>query len=260
MSNELTIVESLTGGDLQTVRLSDRAAERVAEESVRFASLGANAKDQAERAVINTEETFGLAGDLVKSINANLKTIETTRKSITSPLDALKKQITGLFEIGDNALSEAKKILQTKQNVWLQAEDKRKREEARAAAQAAEEQALKLAQAQAALGDSKGADVVIEDAAKAVAKIEQSAKVSVQGSYGTTSSGTRVVTGSVTNATELLEKVLSAPDALLWAGLRIEDLVEFKQSGLNKLAKAIADRNLHIPGLSINDRLEARSR
>lgn len=223
-----------------------------------FTDAAERAAGQNARAVVDSEESCAKAGELVKAITTTLKDVEDTRKTYTVPLDAAKRQIMDVFEVPTGVLREAKNHLSAKQSVWMQAEQKRRNDEAIAQRQRAEEEARRQADALADAGDIEQAALAAEAADALASRPVEPTRTSYVGSYGTTTSGTRVVSGEVTSPREFLTALLSS--TLLGEVVGLSDIVEFKKSGINKLAKSLADRKAQIPGLSINDRMEARSR
>lgn len=224
----------------------------------KFCSLSFDASEQVPRVVISDQASLGRAGELVKAITTTVKDLETTRKSYTDPLDAAKASIMDLFREPKASLEAAKSSVVAKQNEWLQSEQKRLAAEAAENRRKAEEEARRQAEILADSGDIEEA-ALAADAAEALASRQvEPVRIRSTGGFGTTTSGTRVVTGEVTNAREFLTALLAS--TLLGDVVGLSDVVEFKKSGVNKLAKSLADKKSQIPGLTVSDRMEARSR
>lgn len=214
---------------------------------------------QAKRAVIDSEDKLGLGGELTKSITNRVKAIDEKRKEFTKPLDEAKASVMDAFRPAVDTLNEAKSIIKGKCDAYLQAEQRRRAEEAAAQRRAAEEEARKAAEAQLEEGDFEAAAEIVQQAAGVVEAI-QPEKVQATGLYGTSTSGTRVVSGEVTDLPAFVAFLFTPEGKLLSDTLGLGNLIEVKKSGVNKLARVAADKKLAVPGLSINDRLEARAR
>jgi hypothetical protein len=219
-----------------------------------------SALEQSQRAIIDSEDKLGRAGDLSKAITGQLKTLEESRKQLTAPLDEAKKSIMDAFAPAKANFETAKQALQLKSSEFLRNErERREREAAEERARIAAE-ARRIAEEAADDGDIVAASEVIEAAVVAERSV-QAAPVAARGGFGATVSGTRVVKGAVIRTEAFLRALLVDPAVReLSAGVGLDSIVEFKQSGLNKLAKAAADAKVSVDGLSISDTLEARSR
>jgi hypothetical protein len=206
---------------------------------------GENAMEQAESANISTEDSFGLAGDLVKAINAKLGEADKARKAITNPMDEAKKSIMKLFSVGIDKLEAAKAKLQKKQTDWAKAERARLDEIARKEQEAATQRALDLAAAQQSLGDNAGADQVMTEAADTIDKMGE-VKVSGRGMYGSSSGLRERFVGEVDNPRVFLAWLVTQQ-------YDISTIVDFRKSGLNALAKEFSEKKAAVPGLKIDN-------
>lgn len=202
---------------------------------------GENALEQAEAAVIDTEENFGLAGDLVKAINAKLGDADKARKAITRPMDAAKQSIAQLFSVGIDKLEKAKATLQVKQTVWGKAERARLDAIARQEQEAATQRALDLAAAQQSMGDNAGADQVMTEAAETIEKMGD-VKIAARGMYGSSSGMRGRWVANVDTPRAFLNWLIQQPYDL-------STIVEFKQAGLNSIAKEFGERRETVPGM-----------
>lgn len=206
---------------------------------------GENAMEQANGAEINTEDSFGLAGDLVKAINAKLNDADRARKAITGPMDSAKKAITQLFSVGIDKLEKAKETLQSKQTAWARAERARLDAIAKAEQDAATQRALDLAAAQQSMGDNAGADQVMTEAAETIEKMGD-VKVVGRGMYGSNSGLRSRFVGDVENARVFLAWLVTQQ-------YDISTIVDFRKSGLNALAKEFGEKSGTVPGLKIDN-------
>jgi hypothetical protein len=230
-----------------TKAISPAQTLKVSSYILNLTASGENALDQARNADINSEESFGLAGDLVKAINGKLTDAESERKVITKPMDDAKKGVMALFNAGIAKLTEAKEKLQTKQTEWAKAERLKKAAQAEIDRKAAEERALSLADAQLSMGDNAGADQVLTEAASTIDKMGDT-KVSVRGMYGSSSGLRGRYVGTVDSNRAFLAWLLTQQYDL-------SAIVEFKQSGLNGLAKEFGEKGVKgaIPGMKVEN-------
>lgn len=202
-----------------------------------------NALQQAESADINSEENFGLAGDLVKAIGVKLKEADASRKAVTKPMDDAKDAIMKLFKVGIDKLEAAKKLLGEKQTAWGRAERARLEAIAKKEQEEATQRALDLANAQQSMGDNAGADQVMTEAAATIEKMGE-VKVSGRGMYGSSSGMRSRFVGDVENPRLFLA----------WLATQqydIGEIVDFRKSGLNALAKQFGEKKEVVPGLKI---------
>jgi hypothetical protein len=211
----------------------------MAAEIVRFVTESNKALEQAERAVVNSQESAGKAADLLKAITSTLGTQDAARKVHTAPLDAFKAKVMKFYGLAQTNLELAKSILKDKASVYARAEQARLEREAANARKAAEEEATRMAEAQAALGDQEGADQILEEAAAHTTEV---AKFAAIGGYGG-SLGLRSNTkGSVTDNRAFLKFLVGFISEPAYAKF-IDDL-RFPQSAMNDLARAVLDPDL----------------
>lgn len=218
-----------------------------------------NALAQAQRAVINSEDKLGAAGELSKAITGRLKTLEEERKAFTVPLDEAKARIMEAFKPAKETFESAKDLLKVKSSEFLRKEQARRAAEAAAEQARIREEARKAAEEKASEGDLEAATGVLETAAEVAAKA-QPQKVLGVGGFGTKSSGQRVISGEVSNLKEFIKFLASPEGALLSDIIGLGTIIEAKKAGLNKLAKVAVDRKVEIPGLAVSDVEEARFR
>lgn len=207
----------------------------IAAEIVRFAQDGAKALDQAERAVIETQEAAGKAADLLKAIRATLNSQDAARKRYTGPLDDFKAKLMRLYAVGAGNLEAASDLLKQKAKVFLVREQDALRVEANAARLRQEEEALRLAAAQAALGDAAGAEQILAEASTRETEV---VKATSTGAYGATLGGRVTKRGSVTDNTLFLQDVVSSTHP---ACVKFIADLRFPQSALNDLARAVLE-------------------
>lgn len=199
----------------------------VAAELVRFAGDADKAEGIAERAVIEDEDSLGRGADVVKSITAVLKDLDAARMAQTKPLDTAKDKLMAFYGASRTRLMAAKTLLSTKMQTWQRAEQVRLEAAAAVARKAQEEEARKLAAAQAALGDAEGAEQILADAAA----IKQApVKATATGVYGASAGTTKRPVGKITNLRQFLA----------WAAKNgsseLLDAVTVGQAALNRLA------------------------
>ena len=197
------------------VAIGDEQTSKVAAYIQNLVAHGENALQQAEAAVIEDEENFGLAGDLVKAITGKINDADARRKAVTKPMDDAKDAVMKLFKVGVDKLTAAKKLLGEKQTAWGRKERERKDALARAEQEAATQRALDLAAAQQSMGDNAGADQVLAEAAETIQDMGDT-KVSARGMYGSTSGMRGRWVGSVESPRAFLLWMLLAPRSTIF--------------------------------------------
>ena len=220
----------------------------VAAELIRFRDEADKARQVAERAVLKTAQDAGNAADVLRAITTSLTRLETARKAKTEPLDKAKSQLMDLYRAAEKVYTEAKTTLQGKATVWRRAEEARLTKEAEDRRKARQEEAEKLAAAQAAMNDAAGAQQILEEAA---AVVEPAPRAGATGIYGSVLGSTSRNVGEVTDRIGFLTAVAVAyqnPDAD--RHLRaIAAAIEFPKSILNALAGAVnAGESFSPPG------------
>lgn len=226
----------------------------IAAEIVRFAQDGAKALDQAERAVIDTQEAAGKAADLLKAIRSALNTQDAARKKYTAPMDEFKAKMLRLYAIGAGNLEEASNLLKKKAKVFIEKEQAARQAEANAARLQQEEEALRLATVHVSMGDAAGAEQILAEAAALVTGV---VKATATGAYGATLGGRVSRRGTVLDNAAFLLDVVSSTDPICAAfisGLR------FPQSSLNELARAILDGAKPLAGFKAEEVTDISSR
>ena len=212
----------------------------VAAEIVRFVVDSCSALNQAERALVNDQESAGKAADLLKSITAAISAQEAARKIHTAPLDAFKAKLMKFYGVATANLEQARTLVKDKAITYARAEQERLEIEAADRARAAALETERLAQAQAALGDTDGAEQIREEAA---ARPSEVAKVSATGAYGATLGLRTQKRGTVTNNRAFLKFLVAFMDSEPTYGKFVDDL-RFPQSAMNDLARAVLDPDL----------------
>jgi hypothetical protein len=226
------------GGDVYDLVGAD-AAVLVAADLQQLTVNANSAHEQATKIVVASNDQLALAGDLLKAINAQIKKVETSRKSRTDKINAFKASFMNLFSAPDTKLAEAKALVNDKMNAWGRAEKARLQEEENRRRKESEERALALAAAQQAMGDTKGADQIMTEAVKVIESAPD-AKVVVRGDWGSTTSSRKVYSGEVTDIRAFLTWLLAQEKG------DISNVVDFKKSGLNAIAKSFEGKD--VPG------------
>lgn len=230
-------------------------AASVAAEIVRFHEAAEVAQDQAEVAEITDEETFGDGADVVKSINAQIKSADECRKSHTKAYDNAKETLMDLYGATVTRFTEAKEKLIGKMDVWQKAESKKRQDETVEKQRVAVAEAERLAKVQSALGDKEGAKEIrtaVETVTFAPAKIRS------VGGYGA-AAGTRARRfGTIVHKTVFINALLKRRETQITDAL---ESIVVPQTVLDSLARDILDGKLGaIPGFEANkeDKLDVR--
>lgn len=220
----------------------------VAAEVTQFAVAGVTALDQAKRAVIKTEADAGAAADMLRAIGKAATAQEAARKAKTAPADNYKQKLMDLYAVGKDTLAEAKKIFSDKLLAYQNEQAAIQRAEIAAREKLAQEEAARLAAAQAALGDDEGAEQILEEAAALPA---EQVKVTVSGTFSTAGQRVRRV-GTVTDTLAFLEALVANP---LEEGYGdIINSIEIGPARLNALAALVLDKTIQsIPGFNAEE-------
>lgn len=139
----------LTAGDLGT-------------QVVPFTTNANSLVEQAERAVIDSQDTFDMSVDFIKICGQQVNSAEEMRTAIVKPLNDHVKWINDQFKPIKTRIEEARGIMQRKALTWKQAEDKRVRDEAEAERKRQEDLALEQAAEAEAAGDEKLAEAIVD--------------------------------------------------------------------------------------------------
>lgn len=211
-------------------------------ELVEAAAFADQAEDQATRAVINDTDSFNRGADLQKIIRKNAAALDEKRKDRKRPIDAAAKRISDLYDSVKKRLDKSFETIQSKNTQWALAEEKRRREAAEAETKRIEAEALAAASATVAIGGGEAvvdADHIIDAALQHIKNTESATSVKGKGSYGATSGVRRIDTGVVTDPRAFLRAFLNRIQVP--GDVSLTDIIEFKQSGLNKLAATGCD-------------------
>ena len=99
---------------------------------------------RVEQFPIENDGQYAGAGMLLKSIKTSAATLDTKRKSITGPLDRVKKDIMDLFRPVVDAHAQAEKLLKNKMLGYQEEVERKQREEQAAANERARKEREKL--------------------------------------------------------------------------------------------------------------------
>ncbi len=209
----------------------------------------AKAEDTLDRVSVTDDDSCGRAMELVRSITQVVNTADTSRKSFTNPIKGVADYIKALFDAPIDRLSDVSKQVKAKVDVYVVAENKRKRERAAQDAREAEERALAAAAAAEKAGDTAGADSILTQASAVITSPEV-AKVKSTTVFGSTVYSKTNVIASITDKKLFLQWVLDEKNASFL------DQVDIQKSLVNKIAAASVDKDKQtvtkaVPGLSI---------
>jgi hypothetical protein len=243
MSTEVATIDRLNEGSGVQSWVSESVHDTLA-------SLNANAaemKRQAERAVVDSDETLAKAGDLYRVIRGQEKKAEDTRKKLIAPVKGWLDMVNALFKVSKADRDEAASLLKKKSDTYQRQREAEARAAAEAARKEAEERALRDAELAAKAGDVAGAEAILDIGGEAAAEFEKNAKPElVRGDYGSTVGTRKTVRGEVTDVKAFLRAIADdkVPD-LIWS-----ELLDFRKSGLNGLARLIVDTGAQIDGFA----------
>lgn len=203
---------------------------------------------QAERAVVNSDETLAKAGDLARIIRGQESKAEDSRKSLTAPVRDWVSKVNALFSVSKDRRAEAMKVLRKKTDAFQKERAEIARKAAEAARKEAEERALRDAELAQKAGDNAGAEAILELGGQAAETIEKTSKPElVRGDFGSTVGTRRVVKGEVEGVNDFLRAIADGK-AGNW-----QDLLTFRASGLNALAREIdSSDGPGVPGFKVS--------
>jgi len=220
-----------------------------------LAEFNANAQfllAQAQRAEVRDQGTLGRAGELARSARALAKEADDLRTKVVKPLNGLVKQVNELVKPITDTAAQAKSLIEGKQTAFIREEQKRAAAAAAAERKRIEDEALRLAESQAQLGDQAGADIIMESGAQAAESLKVE-RVKAIGDYGATVGSRRVVTGEVTAIRAFLKYIASDFE-------NPSGILEFKQAALNELARLLDRSGETVPGFNVKIEEKANNR
>jgi hypothetical protein len=212
-------------------------AERVTKVEIDLTAYQSAAEElvaQAERAEITDAESYAKGGDLIKIARTQSNKAEDQRKELVGPYNKLVKWINGAFKVPKDRFTDARSIVETKMMKWKRAEDARLKKEAEEERKRLEAEALERA---AAEKTEEAQDEVLDAAADAGEKVIDMAGVGLQrGNYGSSTGTKKRYNTEVVNLV-LFVTFLVTGGLLKKVGVELASIVEFKKSGMNRLAE-----------------------
>lgn len=235
----------------------------VAAVQAEIATISENAENllqQADRAVIDSEETLAAGGDLVKIARANSTKAEDLRKKIVNPANNFVRTVNAAFKQPKLLLDQAKSKLEKKMTAHMRAAEEEARRQAEEEKSIAEERALAAAEASAKAGDDVGAEVILDTVAEAVEDIKPE-RQRVHGNFGSTTSTRRVIFGKVLDTSKFLAWVAAETERGRLP-VPLSALIEIKPGALNNIARQLDERKTPdaIPGFSVDVQNKANVR
>lgn len=201
---------------------------------------------QAGRAEITDAELFASGGDLIKIAATHGNRVEDARKKLKAPFLAVGKFIDAQYNSVKSDYAKVRTTIEPKMLAWKRTEDERLRKIALAEAKAIEDAALEAAQA----STEEEQDEVMDVAAEAAEKTVETAGVGrTYGNFGSTTSGRKVYSTEVANTLLFLGALIDHVRDGNVRKIRIDDIVELRKGGLNKLAQDMLDKGVkRMPG------------
>ena len=194
-------------------------------------------EDQLTRVVIKDQQSYGLAGALAKEVSGLMKSADTLRMNIGKPLRDMTTELNKLFKIYTDRLDIVKEDLNAKSVVYGRVLAEEARIKATAERKRIEDEALALAAA--AIGIA-GAEEIMQAGVEVAAQV--SAKVELVEAYGVKTGLVKVKSGLVVDAVAFLKFLTVNPSV-------ISEVIDFKKSGLNRLAKDFESAALLVNGV-----------
>ncbi len=163
-------------------RLPEHPQDAVLSKVDGFKNIGEQLIAQAERAVIDSDESLAKGADLAKYAKLQLDKQEDARTALVKPLNDHVKFINAQFKPVTSAFEKAISTIKGKMSAYVEAREKRDRELMEAAKKAAEDMALDRAADLEAQGRAEEAKAVVAAAAELPEAAPKSA--AVRGSLG----------------------------------------------------------------------------
>jgi hypothetical protein len=231
----------------QIAALPTKRLETISVDLTGFSEAARSLVEQAERAVIDTADTYATGGDLIKIAATQAKKVDKMRTDLSGPFHAMWKFINGQFNTTKGEFDAVRKAIEPKMLAWKRAEDEKLRKAAEAEAKKLEEEALARA---AEEKTEEGQDAVMETAGEAAKEVVENAGVTLQrGNYGSSTGTAKKYSTSVINQTDFLRAVIQHIDDGNKRGIELGSLVDLRKGGLNQLAKdMIAQGVKKMPG------------
>ena len=197
---------------------------------IEYAAAASALQEQAERAVIDSEDMYTKGGDLIKVARSHAAKAEEVRKELKKPVLEVGKLIDGAFKPVAAQFDKVRTTIEKKMRVWKAEEDRKRREEAERRRQELEQEALE--KAERATGEDQ--DKILDVAAEAGQKVVDDSGVGTRrGMYGST--GTRKAYHTdVVNMHDFLAFLLKESAN---GNVELGAIIEFRKVGLNALAK-----------------------
>ena len=211
---------------------------------------------------IDSQETYELAADELKSIKAKAKSLEDQRTAITKPINDALRGINALFKGPTDFLTQAEKVIKVKMLDFTTAQERLAAEERRraeAAVRAEQERLAKEASAREAAAAEEAAKLIEQGDDEAAAEVQAQAAIEA----ATLSATAAVMTAPV--AAPAVAKVAGVSTRSVWKAECTDkaalvafiatnptflNLLDVNASALNQLAKAMKE-TLQLPGVRV---------
>lgn len=218
----------------ETVVTSTELIIATAELAIRvqdYKTKAENLLDQGKRAEINDQASFELAQRYLGVVGTIKDNLEQERVGLVDPAGSRVRFINAQYKVPRDMLEEGYELVRGKASVWEKSERRRIAADQERIQKTADDEALKAAEARENAGDTAGADAIIEMASQ-VHMPAPKLVVPRDELTGTKLKPRRVWEGKVGSVKEMC--------AAIARGDLPEDIVEFKKSRLNEIAKGWA--------------------
>lgn len=209
---------------------------------------------EARELVIDSDDMYEIAGELLTKIKGRQQALDKQRRSIVDPLNLAVKNTNALFKAPMDAAESAESVLKIGMAGWVRYKQEEERiARQKAAQQAALKQARLDAEAQAAqeaaeeaegTPQAQAAQVAAQEAAEAAAMPVAPALTLPAKAKAAGVSNRKKYVGDVLDMQKLFQYCAENPE---W-----QSLFEFKQGALNKKAQALGPA-LKLPGVVVRE-------
>lgn len=219
--------EPSTGVSTELIIATADLAIRISE----YNTKADNLLDQGKRAEINDRASFATAQTYLGIVGTIKENLENERKGLIGPHDTRVRFINAQYKGPRDKLEEGYELVRGKAGTFEKAERKRLAQEQERIQKAADDEAVRSAETREKAGDAAGADAIIEMASQ-VRMPAPKLVIPRDELTGTKLKPRRVWEGKVGSIKEMC--------AAIAAGDLPEDIVEFKKSRINEIAKGWA--------------------
>ncbi len=216
----------------------------------KYLEAAENLVEQAKRAEITDEESYAKGGDLISIGRSQSKKAEDERLKIVGPFNKLIKYINSAYKLPKEKFTDSRSVIEAKMMTWKRVEDERQRAEADKVRKKLEADALAAA---AKAEDAEAKEEIVEQAKAAIEVMAEGVGVGLaRGTYGSSTGTRKTYSTEVVNIKEFIGGLIAHIDNGNKREIDLSALIEFRTSGMNKLAETLYKAGVRaMPGAKI---------